>query len=145
MEKLIQPFTQAQFRVLALVRIITGCLMAYHGLEVFHRTKMVEYAAWESIKNLPASLYLVYIGKGLEFITGLCFVFGIFTRLAAFFMAVNMLSICFNIGNGKFWYEDQHPFLFVLLSVVFFILGDGVWSLKSIIIKKDSKNVVREI
>ena len=28
---------------LALIRIVTGLLMAYHGLEVFERSKMAEY------------------------------------------------------------------------------------------------------
>jgi putative oxidoreductase len=72
---------------------------------------------------MPAPLFMAYLGKGLELVTGLCFVWGLFTRVAALAMAINMLFICFKIGNGKFWYEDQYPFLFALLAMVFFFTG----------------------
>ena len=84
---------------------------------------------WDLVKSLSAPETFVYIGKGLEFVTGVCFVLGLFTRIAAVFMAIDMLFICFKIGNGKFYYEDQHPFLFALLAIVFFFTGPVKWSL----------------
>lgn len=113
---------------LVLIRIVTGLLMAYHGWEVFDSAKMAEYAKWEVIKTLPAPQLMVYVGKSLELITGVCFVFGFFTRIAALLMALNMLFICFKVGNGKFYYEDQHPFLFAILALVFFFTGPVKWS-----------------
>jgi putative oxidoreductase len=114
---------------LAVLRIITGMLMTYHGAEIFDRTKMLPYMEWDVIKSLPAPEIMLYIGKGLEFVTGLCFVFGLFTRIAAVFMAVDMLFICFKVGGGKFYYQDQHPFLFALIALVFFFTGPVKWSL----------------
>ncbi len=32
------------------------------------------------------------------------------------------------VGDGRIWYEEQHPFLFVLLGIVFFFTGAGKWS-----------------
>ena len=84
---------------------------------------------WEVIKSLPAPEIMLYIGKGLEFVTGICFILGLFTRVAALFIAIDMLFICFKVGGGKFWYEDQHPFLFALLALVFFFTGPVKWSL----------------
>lgn len=110
---------------LLLIRIITGLLMAYHGWEIFDAAKMHEYAAWDVVKKLPVPLALVYTGKGLELLTGVCLAAGLFTRIAALLMAINMLFICFVIGNGKFYYADQHPFIFALLALVFFFLGPG--------------------
>jgi uncharacterized membrane protein YphA (DoxX/SURF4 family) len=107
----------------AVIRIITGLLMAYHGWEVFDSEKMAEYVKWDVIKTLPAPLTMVYIGKGLELITGICFVLGLFTRIAALLMALDMLFICFKVGSGRFWYEDQHPFIFALLAMLFFFTG----------------------
>jgi len=107
------------------MRIITGLLMAYHGLEVFDRQLMAGYATWDMIKILPAPTLLVYLGKGTELISGLLLTFGLFTRLATLAMAADMLFICFYIGHGKFYYEDQHPFLFALLALVFFFTGPG--------------------
>ena len=103
--------------------------MAYHGWEVFDSAKMEEYAKWDVIQEMPAPLVMVYIGKGLEFFTGVCFAFGIFTRIAALLMAGNMLVICFKVGNGRFYYEDQHPFLFSVLALVFFFTGPVKWSI----------------
>lgn len=114
---------------LVLIRIITGLLMAFHGWEVFDSAKMTEYAKWDVIQTLPAPLLMVYVGKSLEFITGFCFVAGLFTRIAALLMAINMLVICFKVGNGRFYYEDQHPFLFAVLAMIFFFTGPVKWSL----------------
>jgi putative oxidoreductase len=122
---------------LAILRIITGLLMTYHGAEIFDRTKMLPYMEWDVIKSLPAPETMLYIGKGLEFVTGLCFVLGLFTRIAAIIMAVDMLFICFKVGGGKFYYQDQHPFLFALIALIFFFTGPVKWSLdKKLFAKK---------
>jgi len=126
---------------LAVLRIITGLLMLYHGLEVFNPGKMQEYAKWEVIKVMPSPLLMVYLGKGLEFFTGLCFVVGFATRITALIMAANMLFICFKVGNGKFYYEDQHPFLFALLALVFLFAGPVKWSLDHLIFKRKYNRV----
>jgi len=110
---------------LAILRIITGLLMAYHGLEVFDPQLMAGYMKWDMIKALPAPAALVYLGKGAELVSGLLLAFGVFTRIATLVMAADMLFICFYIGHGKFYYEDQHPFLFALLALVFFFAGPG--------------------
>lgn len=127
--KLFSPLPLWQDSGLAILRIITGLLMMYHGWEIFDGAVMKDYATWDMIKTLPAPLTMVYLGKGLELVTGLCFVLGLFTRISALLMAVNMLFICFKIGNGKFYYQDQHPFLFAMIAMVFFFTGPVKWSL----------------
>lgn len=114
---------------MAILRIVTGALMAYHGWEIFQASKMQEYASWEVIKSLPSPFTMVYAGKAVELITGICLVLGLFTRLSALLMAANMLFICFFVGNGKFYYEDQHPFIFAMLAAVFFFTGPGSFAL----------------
>ena len=124
---------------LAILRIVTGLLMAYHGQEIFDSNKMAEYAKWDVVKTLPAPLLMVYIGKSLEFFSGMLLTLGLFTRPAALFMALNMLFICFRIGNGKFYYEDQHSFIFAMLALVFFFTGPVKWSIDQLIFKQ--KNI----
>lgn len=124
---------ELQNNALALIRIITGLLMAYHGLELFNNETMKVYTEWDVIKTLPFSGIMPYIGKSIELLTGLCFVTGLFTRIAALFMAGNMFFICFYIGSGKFYYEDQHPFLFGLLALIYFFTGPIKFNLKKII------------
>jgi putative oxidoreductase len=114
---------------LASIRIIVGLLMAYHGIEIFDRTTMQPYLEWEVIKALPAPGLMVYMGKGIELVTGISFILGLFTRVAALLMTADMLFICFYVGSGRFYYQDQHPFLFALVAFVFFFTGPVKWSL----------------
>jgi putative oxidoreductase len=72
---------------------------------------------------LPAPELMVYLGKGIEFFSGVCLIAGLFTRVASLLMAFDMRFICFKIGNGKLYDEDQHPFLFALLAAIFFFTG----------------------
>lgn len=113
---------------LATLRILVGLLMTYHGFEIFNSTAMSEYAKWDVIKSLPFSDYIAYVGKGIELVAGLCLAIGAYTRIAALFIAINMLFICFRIGNGRFYYEDQHPFLFALLALIFVFTGPVKWA-----------------
>jgi putative oxidoreductase len=114
---------------LAILRIITGLLMAYHGIEALDSSKIAEYSQWDSIRSLPYPYFMAALGKWVELIGGLLLAAGLFTRLAALAVAGVMLFICFKLGTGKFYYDDQHPFLFVLLTAVWFLLGSGPWSL----------------
>ena len=124
---------------LAILRIITGLLITYHGWEVFDSNKINEYLKWEVIKSLPAPTFMVYLGKLLELSTGILFVLGLFTRVAALFMAIVMLFICFKIGNGKFYYVDQTPILFAMLAMVFFFMGPLKWSVDRYIFRSKKK------
>lgn len=114
---------------LTIIRISTGLLMAYHGLEIFDRATMEGYLTWDIFKAMPAPAFMIYLGKSLELITGICFIIGLFTRLAATFMMIDMLFICFVVGDGRFYYQDQHPFLFAMIALVYFFTGPGRWSL----------------
>ena len=114
---------------LAVIRIATGLMMAYHGLEVFHRSMMEEYMKWDVVQVLPFPELMVYLGKGTEFVSGALLALGLFGRLASLAMALNMLFVCFRIGGGRFYNEDQHPFLFAVLALIFFFAGPGKWSL----------------
>lgn len=122
-DKFFIKFRELQNNGLAVIRILTGALMLYHGLEIFNSETMKMYLSWDVIKALPFSNIMPYVGKSIELITGILFVLGLFTRYAALFMAGNMLFICFYIGGGKFYYEDQHPFIFAMLALVFLFAG----------------------
>ncbi len=121
--------TTLQQTGLAVIRIITGFLMLYHGLEIFDSVKMNEYLKWDVIQKLPTPHMMIYLGKTIELVGGAFFIIGLFTRLMALLMTLNMFFICFFIGNGKFYYEDQHPFIFGLLTLVYFFTGGVRWYL----------------
>jgi putative oxidoreductase len=123
---------------LVTIRIITGWLMIYHGIEIFNSDTMKMYLEWDVIKTLPLSNIMPYLGKSIELITGILFVLGLFTRVAALFMAGNMLFICFYIGSGKFYYEDQHPFLFAALALIFLFTGSVKFGLDNYLLRNSN-------
>jgi putative oxidoreductase len=77
------------------------------------------------------------MGKITELTGGILLTLGLFTRIGSLITAATMLYISLFVGNGRIWYEDQHPFLFVLLAMVFFFTGAGKWSLDKIIFEQD--------
>ena len=79
---------------------------------------------------------VVYTGKIAELIAGILLMIGLFTRLASLVLIFTMLYISFFVGHGKVWYEDQHPFLFVLLGLVFFFTGSGRLSADHLLLRK---------
>lgn len=114
---------------LTLIRILVGSFMIYHGAEVFSKELMDGYEKWLTDIKFPSPVILAYLGKGIEFVAGIFFTIGLFTRLAIIPLASTMLIIAFGMGHGKIFYEDQHPFNFVLLFMVTFFAGPGKFSL----------------
>ena len=121
---------------IAFIRILIGIFLIYHGCEIFDAAKMREYAAWDMFKKNSSPSIMPYLGKAAELIGGLMLAVGLLTRIACLIIIGTMLYISFIIGNGKIWYEDQYPFLFVLFALVFFFTGSGNFSLDKIIFKK---------
>src|SRR5688572_4090810 len=108
---------------LGILRIFLGAFMVYHGWEIFDRNKMNEYTKWMSDIKLFAPSFMAYLGKGIELVAGILILFGLFTRIAIIPLVITMIFICFFIGKGRIFMEEQHPFLFVLLSLLFLFTG----------------------
>ena len=118
--------------ILAILRIIIGLLLIYHGYEGFDAPTMKGYLEWDEFKS-PLGAFLVYAGKGAEFVAGVLLTLGFLTRVGALICIGTLAYITFFVGHGKFWYEDQHPFMFVLFGVLFFFMGPGKWSLDGLL------------
>jgi putative oxidoreductase len=114
---------------ISLIRILVGLMMAYHGTETFDAAKMTDYGKWLGDLHFPNPQLMAYLGKGTEFFGGVFLALGLFTRFATVPLSITMLVISFFMGKGKIFMDDQHPFLFVLLFLVFFFVGAGKWSL----------------
>jgi putative oxidoreductase len=121
-------------KTLAVIRVIVGLLMVYHGQEVFNSELMQGYMKWDVFQN-KAATFMVYAGKSSELIAGVFLTLGFLTRVGGVMLTGTMLYITFFVGHGRFWYEDQHPFMFVLFGMLFTFLGPGAWSLDQVLWK----------
>ena len=121
---------------LTLIRFVVGLFMIYHGWEVFSAEKMNGYMEWDMFKNSSSARMMVYAGKATELAGGILLFVGLFTRIAALILMGTMSYIAFFVGHGKIWYEDQYPFLFVVLALVFVFMGGGKWSFDNLLFKK---------
>jgi putative oxidoreductase len=123
---------------LAFIRIVIGSFLIYHGWEMFDTPAMNEYFKWDMFKDSSLAKFFVYGGKVAELLSGILLVFGLFTRIACIILICTLGYIAFFVGHGKIWYEDQYPFLFVVIGFIFFFTGPGSFSLDSVIFKNKS-------
>jgi len=135
MKNFFSPYPLWQTTGLTLVRCAVGAFLIYHGCEIFNEAIINKNLQWDQFKNSSGKL-LVYSGKTGELIAGILFVLGLFMRVACLLIIGVMCYITFFLGKGIIWYDDQHPFLFVLLALVFFFTGPGNFSLDKMIFKK---------
>jgi uncharacterized membrane protein YphA (DoxX/SURF4 family) len=126
--RFLSPYGLWQDGALALARILVGLFMIYHGWEIFNAAKMNDYAKWMTELGFPGPSTTAYVGKGAELVSGILLLLGLFTRLGALVLAFTMAAICFGMGKGRIFMEDQHPFLFVVIAFIFFFTGPGKWS-----------------
>jgi uncharacterized membrane protein YphA (DoxX/SURF4 family) len=137
MNKFFSPSPLSQNQGIALVRIITGILLVYHGWETFDAEKMKTYTGWFVERHYAAPAAWAYAGKIAELLAGIGFILGLFTRLASIGAIAAFAGIIFILGDkGKVLQGDQHPFLFILLALVFIFTGPGAFAIDNRIFKK---------
>jgi putative oxidoreductase len=120
---------------IAITRIIVGAFMIYHGSEVFNLALMKGYETRLTEMKMSNAAFQAYVGKVAELLAGILLTLGLFTRIGAVIMGGTMAFITFIIGSGKFYYEDQHPFMFVLFAFIFFVDGGKKWSVDNLIFR----------
>ncbi|HMO62484.1 MAG TPA: DoxX family protein [Ferruginibacter sp.] len=132
MKKLFSAAPIAPEAIIALLRLVIAVFLIIHGKEVFDAAKMEEYTKWDSFKT---SAVMPYLGKGAEFVAGVLLFVGLFTRLASIITIGTFAYITFLIGNGRFWMDDQHPFMFILFGLLFFFAGPGIMSMDALLFR----------
>lgn len=132
MSRILSPAPIQLDKAVAIVRIILGLMIMYHGVEIFSPETMRGYLKWD-VFQFNAATVMVYAGKTSELTAGILLTLGLFTRIGAVLLTGTMSYITFFVGNGRFWYEDQHPFMFALFGLLFIFLGPGSWSLDGLL------------
>lgn len=137
MNQFFSPTPIAQNYGIAIVRIITGILLVWHGWEIFDAEKMNMYSTWFVERKYSNPQIWAYSGKIAELLAGISFTLGLFTRLASVAAIAAFTGVIFLLGDkGKIFQGDQHPFLFILLAIVFLFTGPGAMSADGLVFKK---------
>jgi putative oxidoreductase len=87
-----------------------------------------------------------YIGLGVkmsynlvifsEFFCGILVAIGLFTRLALIPILITMIVVIFIALKDKGFNDKQLPFLYLILTLVIFVLGSGKYSADALLFKK---------
>jgi len=126
---------------IALVRIIVGGLLIFHGWQIFETPDMEGFADVLFNMSIPFPEAMAYAGKVVELAGGFLMILGLFIRLMTVLLFLTFIFITFVMGEGKIFTDNQHPFLLALISLMFFFTGAGRLSIDYILFinKKEEK------
>ncbi len=118
------------------IRIITGGIIMYYGLEITDPKQIAGYVEWLNDVGMPFPKIMVYLGKISELTFGLFLSIGFLTRLSTIPLMITMSVITFIMLGGKITNES---FYLLLLFACFFFTGSGKISVDHLI-KKHNLN-----
>jgi putative oxidoreductase len=120
-----------------LLRLVLGAAMIYHGYNKvipaggFHGGNA--FAAIEHHSRYVASLGLPYwlgiVSALTEFVGGILVLLGLFTRFAAFLIAMNMLVAVVMVNRHHGYGGSEYSLALLVIALMLFFYGAGVCAL----------------
>ncbi len=115
-----------------IMRFATGAILFPHGVQKVFYGSAARLAEGIAAKGLPFPLLLAYLTFIAEFAAAACLAIGLFTRLAAGMIFVQMVVIVifFQWSGGYFWTNRgyEFPLLWAALCLAIMFRGGGRWS-----------------
>ena len=97
------------------------------------------YTGWFVDRKYDQPALMAYSGKVAELIIGIAYLIGFMTRPASILMIFTFAGIIFLLGDkGNIFEGDQHPFLFILIAIVFIATGPGAWSVDGMLSRRNA-------
>jgi putative oxidoreductase len=122
------------------MRFATGAVLVPHGLQKVFFLSIGRYSEIIGAKGLPFPELLAYATFFTESVAAACLAIGLFTRVAAAMIAIEMLVIVFFFqwSNGYFWTNRgyEYALLWLLLCIAIFFRGGGRYSVDRLIGKE---------
>ena len=124
----------------ALMRFATGAILVPHGVSKILNTPIAKFAPNIAAKGLPFPEAMAYLTYFAESVAPICLAIGLFTRIAAAIVGIEMLVIVFLFQwqFGYFWTNRGYEFalLWALLCIGIFFKGGGRYSVDRLIGKE---------
>lgn len=124
----------------AFMRFAAGAILLPHGIQKVLNVPVSKFAPNIAAKGLPFAEGLAYLTYFAESVAAACLAVGLFTRVAAAIVGIEMLVIVlvFQWQFGYFWTVRGYEFalLWLLLCIAIFFKGGGRYSIDRIIGKE---------
>jgi putative oxidoreductase len=133
---------------IAIVRIVVGVMLVVHGWQVFQQHEMQDFGDLLLRMSMPFPEAMPYAGKLIEIGCGLLLILGLLTRLATALLFITFIFITFIMGEGRIFSDNELPFLFALVSLLFFFTGSGRLSIDFVLFanrKEDKKDAAAAV
>ena len=119
------------------MRFATGMILLPHGIQKLLQGDATRQAANLARRGLPLPELLSYLVVFTESVGAILLAIGLFTRLAATMIGIQMAVIVFlfHWGNGYFWTQRgyEYPLLGMMLCIGIFFKGGGRYSVDRLI------------
>ncbi len=117
------------------LRVVVGLVFLMHGGQKLFVWGFGGVAAFMSQAGIPAPQVTAVVVTAVEFLGGLALLLGLFTRLAAVLLAINMLAAILTIHlKAGFFLPNGYEFALTLLgaNAALAVLGSGRAALESV-------------
>ena len=122
------------------MRFCTGAVLVPHGAQKALYIPVDQFAGNIAAQGFPAPVLLAYLTYFTELVAAACLALGLFTRVAAIMIWIEMAVIItnFNWKFGYFWTNRgiEYALLLWLLCTAIFFRGGGRYSLDRLIGKE---------
>lgn len=121
----------------AFMRFVTGAVLVPHGVTKILNTPIEKFAPNIAAKGLPFPELLAYLTYFAESVAAACLAIGLFTRIAAAIVGIEMavIVVLFQWQFGYFWTVRgyEYALLWLLLCIAIFFKGGCRYSVDHMI------------
>lgn len=118
---------------IALVRVAVGVLLIFHGWQLFDGGSVAGLHDLLLNMSIPFGDVMSFSTKLVALAGGFFLVLGLFTRVITALLFLAFMFMTFVVGEGHVFSDNQSPFLFAMISLLFFFTGAGRLSIDYIL------------
>ena len=131
-----QPFFK---QPLTILRVWLGIAFIAHGLPgIFNADYMAGHTGMMELYNIPMPAVTAYLSKGGELLSGVLLLLGLFTRVGAVIVIVNMFVATFFAMRSNIFgdFQAEISFTYLLIGLVLLLNDSTAFSLDRILGKQ---------
>jgi putative oxidoreductase len=99
--------------------------------------RMIEFSNFLSAHGVAAPLFAAVLSVYAQFIAGLCYMVGMFTRVAAILMIINFIAALLIVHTGDTYQEAFQALTMLFASVLLLFTGAGKLSVDELLKKRN--------